>query len=197
MDGYTVYKYMEFIIFSLYLIMIFLSIQVLFLWMDLDKKEFKSFLEESFMKNDTIVVFFAGVFFTFHELFDETNLQNSYLYFEFFELLGLICIVRSIFGKYCSMKPYAFRKPAHERLLEARRNTEGKHDTVPALSAPNFRMKSILALISGITGIIVLSVPISTLIFILVIGLLFIPPLLALTSTIIGASLVSRELWQG
>ncbi len=196
MDEYSINKYMEFVIFLVYLILVFLSTQILFIWLELDKNKLKSKLSigESFLKNDILVVFAVGSLFMIHEFFEEIDLKNSYLYFEFFELLGLICIVSLIYDRYCTLKPCAYRKPVHEILLEGRRSPEGKTGRFISLSRMNIQAKPVTVIIFGLLSLITAaSVPISTLIFILVLMLLFVPPVLVLTSTIIGASIVSKE----
>ncbi len=97
MDGSTLYRFIEFTIFVLYLSIIFLSTQMWFIWIDVDKKKLKSriVVNDSFLKNNIVIVFFIGVFFMIHEFLEGTGLHNSYLYFEFFEMIGffLHCII--------------------------------------------------------------------------------------------------------
>ena len=95
MNAYDIYKYIELIMFSLYLIFIFLLIQILFLWKDIDRRELqiKEFINDSFFKKNFIYIFLFGLFFLVHEFFEGLNLPNSMVFFEFLELLALINLV--------------------------------------------------------------------------------------------------------
>ncbi len=106
MNGYEVYKVIEFIIFSLYLAFIFLSVQIWFLWRDVNKNELnvKNFVNESFFKKNCILVFSFSIFFIIHELIEESSLPNSMIYFEFFEMLGFISIVLFAYDWYSVLK---------------------------------------------------------------------------------------------
>lgn len=95
MNEYDIYKYIEFIIFSLYLFFIFLSIQIWLLWKDIDKKELKitTFINESFFKKNCAYVFSFSMFFLVHEFLEGTTFPDAVIYFEFFEILALISLV--------------------------------------------------------------------------------------------------------
>lgn len=95
MNEYVINKYIEFIIFSLYLIFIFLSIQIWLLWKDIDKNELKitTFVNESFFRKNCAYVFSFSMFFLVHEFLEGITLPNAALYFEFFEILALISLV--------------------------------------------------------------------------------------------------------
>ncbi len=127
MNAYDIYEYMEFIIFSLYLIFIFLSIQIWFSWKHVDKKELKPgiFIDESFFKRIWLYVFFFSISFMLHEFLEGTNLPGAMIYFEFFELLGYIIIVLFAYEWYIVLRRNAHKKSLPQELTE----TEPGKDT--------------------------------------------------------------------
>lgn len=194
MNEYIIYKYLEFLIFAIYFIMIFLSIQIWLIWQNIDKNELRSrvFITDPFIKNNIIVVFLMSFFFIMHEFFEETKLSNSYLVFEFSELMGFILILYITYMWYSILKTCVIKQPINEILLNARLN----HQKLEATFWTNDN-KSKFILVFGLfftTLGIALFVPVSSIIFSLIIGILFVPPAVVLVSTLIGASLVSREL---
>ncbi len=112
MNEFTTYKIIEFIIFSLYLIFIFLAIQIWFLWKDIDKNELKvnTFINESFFKKNCFYVFSFTVFFIIHELLEGTSIPNAAIYFEFLEMLGFISIVLLTYDWYSILKTSTNKK---------------------------------------------------------------------------------------
>ena len=113
MTGYDIYGSIEFIIFSLCLVFIFLTIQIWFLWKNLDKTELKSkIFNEPFIKKIYAYVFIAVIFFMTHELFEGITLPNAMVYYEFFEMLALISLVLFAYEWYL-----IFRKCAHTKSL--------------------------------------------------------------------------------
>ncbi len=118
MNAYDIYKYIEFIIFSLYLVFVFLSIQILFLWKDIDKRklQIKNFINDSFFKKNFIYVFLFGLFFLVHEFFEGINLPNSMVFFEFFEMLALISLVLFARDWYALLKTCANKKSLPQEL---------------------------------------------------------------------------------
>ncbi len=119
MNDYYIYKYIEFIIFSLYLIFIFLSVQIWFLWKDIDKKEMKikNFINESFFKRNCFYVFVFSVFFMIHEIIEGVNFANAVVYFEFLEMLGFTVIVLFAYDWYTVLKTCAHKKSLPEELI--------------------------------------------------------------------------------
>ena len=84
------YDVIEFMIFSLYLIFVFLSVQIWLLWKDVDKNELKvSFASESFFKKNCAYVFSFSVFFMVHKFVEGTSMVS----FGFFEMLALASLV--------------------------------------------------------------------------------------------------------
>ncbi|VVB85377.1 Uncharacterised protein [uncultured archaeon] len=118
MNAYDIYKYIEFIIFSLYLIFIFLLIQILFLWKDIDRRklQIKDFINDSFFKKNFIYIFLFGLFFLVHEFFEGINLPNSMVFFEFLEMLALINLVLFARDWYAVLKTCAHKKSLPQEL---------------------------------------------------------------------------------
>jgi len=65
-----IYMVIEYVIFTLYLAFIFLSVQIWFLWKDIskDKLEFKPFASESFFRKNSIYVFSFSTFIIIRDL---------------------------------------------------------------------------------------------------------------------------------
>lgn len=100
-------KIVEYIIFTLYLLFVFLSIQIWFLWKDINKDDFKfiSFANESFFKKNSIYVFSFSTFFIVRD-FEFVN-KN---YFELFDMLALLSIVLFTYSWYKTLKMNSKRK---------------------------------------------------------------------------------------
>ena len=112
MNEYFIYKYLEFSISALYMTLIFLFVQIWFLWKDVDKNELalKSFVDESFFKKNCVYVFSFSIFFMIHEFLEGTRISDSMLYFEFIEMLAVISLVLFTYGWY-----RVLRKSAHKK----------------------------------------------------------------------------------
>lgn len=195
MNEYIIYKYLEFLILSVYLIMIFLSVQIWLIWQNIDKNELRSsvFITVPFIKTNFIIVFLVSIFFIMHEFIEETKLSNSYLIFEFSELMGFILFLYITYKWYSILKTCVIKQPINEILLNARMNHQKLEENI-SFWTNDKKSKFILVFGSFTTLGIALFVPVSTIIFTLIIGVLFVPPAIALVSALIGASLVSREL---
>ncbi len=197
MNESTLYRFIEFIIFVLYLSIIFLSTQIWFIWIDVDKKKLKSiiFVNDSFLKNNIVIVFSIGVFFMSHEFVEGTGLHNSYLYFEFFELIGFFCIALFLYKWHSILKICANKKPIEEYLPDACISHKVKAEWAYPICSTNRITKPVLLLALGsISLMLIFFVPISTICFALIIGLLFVPPTLALALTLIGTVVLSKGL---
>lgn len=120
MDEFKLYKFIEFIIFTLYMVFIFLSIQIWFLWKDLNKDDLKinTFINESFFKKNCIYVFSFTVFFMGHEILEGTHLPNAMLYFELLEMLGFMCIVLFALDWYTALRSSVDKKYLPHELPE-------------------------------------------------------------------------------
>ena len=194
MNEYIIYKYLEFLIFAIYFIMIFLSVQIWLIWQNIDKNELRSriFITDPFIRNNFIIIFFVSIFFIIHEFLEETKLVNSYLVFEFSELIGFILILYNTYMWYSILKTCVIKQPINEILLNARMN---HHNVEGTFWTNENKTKFILVFGSFFTTLgIALFVPVSSIIFTFIIGILFVPPAIALVSTLIGASMVSKEL---
>jgi hypothetical protein len=102
-----IYKIMEYIIFTLYLFFVFLSVQIWFLWKDINKDElkFKSFANESFFKKNSIYVFSFSTFFIIRDL----EFVNE-KYFGLFNILALLSIVLFTYSWYNTLKLHLKKK---------------------------------------------------------------------------------------
>ena len=109
MNEYTIYKYMEFLIFSIYLIFIYLLVQIWFLWKDIEKSEFflKSLANESFFRKNCVYVFLFSSFFIIHEFFEGLKLPNSLVFFEFLEMMAIVTLLLFAYNWYIVLKPFA------------------------------------------------------------------------------------------
>ncbi len=201
MDESTLYRFIEFIIFVLYLSIIFLSTQMWFIWIDVDKNRLKSkiFVNDSFLKNNIVIVFSIGVFFMIHEFVEGTGLRSSYLYFEFFELIGFICIALFLYKWHSTLKTCANKKPIEEYLSGTHISHKVKAEWAYPICSMNRITKPVLLLVlllafGFISSMLVFFVPVSTIFFALIIGLLFVPPTLALVLTLTGTFVLSKEL---
>ncbi len=112
MDEYTVYKYLELLIIPLYLILIFLFVQIWFLWKNVDKNELilRSFVNEHFFKKNCLYVFFFSIFFMIHEILEGTNLPEKAVIFEFFEMLSLVFLVLFAHGWHNVLRTCVYKK---------------------------------------------------------------------------------------
>lgn len=117
MNEYTIYKYMEFFIFSIYLIFIYLLVQIWFLWKDIEKTDLflKSLAKESFFRKNCVYLFLFSSFFIMHEFFEGLNfgglkIPNSILFFEFFEMIAIVTLFLFAYNWYIVLKPFAKKK---------------------------------------------------------------------------------------
>ncbi len=96
-------------IFTIYLIFLFLSIQIWFLFRDIDKDKLKPeiFVNESFFKKNFAYVFLVSIFFMIHEFLEGTNLPAAQLFFEFFEMLAILCLSLFAYEWYRILKAYS------------------------------------------------------------------------------------------
>ncbi len=109
MDQYGIYKIIEFMIFTIYLIFLFLSIQIWFLFRDTDKDKLmpEIFANEPFVKKNFAYVFFFSIFFMIHEFLEGTTLPAAQIFFEFFEMLAILCLSLFAYEWYRILKAYS------------------------------------------------------------------------------------------
>ena len=119
MNDFTLYKYVEFLMFSSYLIFIFLLAQIWFLWKDVEKNELvQTLVNESFFKKNCIYIFLFSTFFMAHEFLEGLNIPQTRVFFEFLDVLAILVLVlfaynwhiklRSCLPKKSIMKEFAF-----------------------------------------------------------------------------------------
>jgi len=195
MDGYTVYKYIEFLMVSLYLILVFLSIQIFFMWIDVDKSELRSKISanESILKNSIITIFFIGTLLIINEFIEGT--KQPYLIIELFDLMSFVFVVYFVYNWHLTLKACSHKKkPASDFILDACLSGRVKIHS-PFLGESKRTTLKLLIVMGILSVIFALFIPVSTIYFAIIIGLLFVPPILALASTMLGGFLISKELY--
>ncbi len=120
LDEFVMYKFIEFIIFALYLTFIYFAIQIWFLWKDVIKDEFKinTFINESFFRRNCIYVFSFTVFFMGHKVIEGTGITNVIIYTELLEMLGFICFVLFAYDWYLVLRSSINKKYRPHELPE-------------------------------------------------------------------------------
>ncbi len=111
MNQYDIYKIIEFIIFLSYLIFIFLSIQIWFLWKNRDELKLRSGIDGSFIRRNYIYLSMSILFLMIHELFESAGLPYSTDLFELSEMIGLIFLVLVVYEWYRIFKKSVETKP--------------------------------------------------------------------------------------
>lgn len=109
---------MEFFIFSIYLIFIYLLVQIWFLWKDIEKTDLflKSLANESFFRKNCINVFLFSSFFIIHEFLEGLKIPNSMIYFEFIEMMAIVTLLLFVYNWYKVLKPFAKKKKFLEKI---------------------------------------------------------------------------------
>ncbi len=107
-------------IISLYLVFIFLSIQIWFLWKDIDKSEMniRSFFNDSFFTRNCIYVYCFIVFFIVHGFFYGTGVPG--MYFKALEVLTLCGLVLFTYDWYHMLEPCATTRSLPQELVDLR-----------------------------------------------------------------------------
>src|SRR5574341_562742 len=110
-------KYIEILIFPLFLVFVFLLVQIWLLWKDIDKNELKSRTidNESFFKVSYVYVFFFTMFFMLHKFFE---VITPLVYHEFFEMLAVFCLVLFAYHWYRVFKASAHKKSLPQELTD-------------------------------------------------------------------------------
>lgn len=111
-NEYDIYKFLEFSIFALYLVLIFLFVQIWFSWKDINKKELmlKSIADESFFKKNCVYIFLFSFLPLVHEILEGTVIPNIIVFLELFEFLGLIALLLFVYNWYGVLKTCANKK---------------------------------------------------------------------------------------
>jgi len=81
------------------------------MWKDIDKDEWRSIVDESFLKKNLILIFSATIFFIIHEFLESTTIPYVLVIFEFFEVLALVSLVGLFYFWYNALKPYVHKVP--------------------------------------------------------------------------------------
>jgi hypothetical protein len=115
------YSYAEPFIVSLYLIFVFFSIQIWFLWKDIELSELnlKSFINDSFFTRNCMYVYCFSVFFIVHGFFYGTGVPG--MYFQALEVLTLCGLVLFTYDWYSMLEPCATRRSLPQELVDLRR----------------------------------------------------------------------------
>ncbi len=94
------------------MVFIFLSVQIWFLWKDLNKGEFKinTLINESFFKKSCVYVFSFSIFFMGHEILEGTTIPNALIYFKLLKLLEFACIVLFAYDWYSVLRLSVHKK---------------------------------------------------------------------------------------
>ena len=107
-------------IFVLYLLFVFLAIQIWFLWKDINKDDFKinSIFNESFFKKNCIYIFSFTFFFMGPKILEGANLAGVMIYLELMDLLGFFSIVLFVYNWYLALRSMAPKKSLPYELTE-------------------------------------------------------------------------------
>lgn len=104
------------IIASLYLIFIFLAVQIWFLWKDVDKNELKlKILDGFFFKKNCVFVFFLSLYFIVPEFIKEMNIP--YL-LELFNIVALTALVLFTYEWHKLLSSSSHRKSLPHELFK-------------------------------------------------------------------------------
>ncbi len=105
---------------SLYLIFIYLSVQIWFVWKDLDLNDLNksSFFSDSFFIKNCIYVYSFSVFIIANAFLDET--VSSVTYFKFLGVLALSGLVLFTYDWYSMLSMCASRKTMPLELIDFR-----------------------------------------------------------------------------
>lgn len=197
MEEYSDYKYIEFLMVSLYLMFVFLSIQLIFMWIDVDKNELRSkmFANGSILEISIITVFFIGILLIINEFIEGT--KQPYQFVELFDLMSFICVVYFVYNWHLTLKACSHKKKsASDFILDACLSGRVKIQPYNPFFGESKKTTLKLLIVLGILSLILaLFIPVSTIYFAIIIGLLFVPPILALASTMLGGFLISKELY--
>jgi hypothetical protein len=103
MNEYIVYKFIEPLIYTSYLFFVFLSIQILFLWNDIDKKIVNSIITRSFLRKNCLYLLSLSVFFILFDLTDDIKQFNAN--FAIFEILAPVTLLLASYEWYSKLRP--------------------------------------------------------------------------------------------
>lgn len=97
-----IYKIIDSLIYTLYLSFVFFSIQILFLWRDIDKKLAKSIITRPFLRKNCLYFSF-GIFFIFSDL--SGGIKQFDTYYRVLEVLVPFTLVLVSYEWYSKLRP--------------------------------------------------------------------------------------------
>jgi len=103
---------------ALFLIFIFLSIQIWFVWKDIDKEVLKKslILSGSFFKRNCIYVYCLSAFIFIHGFIEE--IDPSGLYVKILGILTFICLVMFTYDWYTMLTACVLKKSIPQELID-------------------------------------------------------------------------------
>lgn len=118
MNEYPLSKYFEFMTFFIYLMFIFLVVQIWLFWKDVDKNELKvkTIVKESFFKKNCIYVVSFSLFFMTHGFVEGIDVSNAIIYSKFLETLGIISLLLFAYGWYGMLKTCVHKNSLPQEL---------------------------------------------------------------------------------
>ena len=114
------YIYAEPFIIMLYLVFTFLSIQIWFLWKDIDMSELdlRSFINDSFFTRNCIYVYCFSMFFFVNSFFYGTGVPD--VYFKALKVLTLFGLVLFTYDWYSVLEQCDTRRSLPQELVDLR-----------------------------------------------------------------------------
>jgi len=114
------YIYAEPFIIMLYLVFTFLSIQIWFLWKDIDMSELdlRSFINDSFFTRNCIYVYCFSMFFFVNSFFYGTGVPD--VYFKTLKVLTLFGLVLFTYDWYSVLEQCDTRRSLPQELVDLR-----------------------------------------------------------------------------
>ena len=114
------YIYAEPFIIMLYLVFTFLSIQIWFLWKDIDMSELdlRSFINDSFFTRNCIYVYCFSMFFFVNSFFYGTGVPD--VYFKALKVLTLFGLVLFTYDWYSVLEKCDTRRSLPQELIDLR-----------------------------------------------------------------------------
>ena len=118
MEEFAAHKYIEAFTFYLYLIFIFLLVQIWFLWKDVDKSEarIKLFFNDSFFKKNYAFVSFFSILFIINVALDDISLPDTYL--NTLKMLAPLGLVLLAYQWYYVLEKCASKKSLPQELTD-------------------------------------------------------------------------------
>ena len=105
---------------ALFLIFIFLSVQIWFVWKDIDKEVLKKslILSGSFFKRNCIYVYCFSVFIFIHGFIED--IDPSGIYIKLLGILTFLCLVMFTYDWYIMLNTSVLKKSIPQELIDIR-----------------------------------------------------------------------------